>query len=80
MNKFYFSKAIALFAIAAGTLFSCQNDDDGPSINKNIDFNNTSIVPPLAVAMSGFENLKISSLISSTDVLSQSPSFLLQSL
>ncbi len=75
MNKFYFSKAVALFAIAAGTLFSCQNDDDGPSINKNIDFNNTSTVPPLAVAMSGFENLKISSLISSTDVLSQSPSF-----
>jgi secreted PhoX family phosphatase len=57
-------------------VFSCQNDDDkSKEPNATIDFNNISKEPALVVAKEGFENLKISSMISSTDVLSGSPSF-----
>lgn len=74
MNQFYFKKS-ALIAVMSVVLFSCQNDDDGAHTNKHIDFDYSSTVPPLAVAQTGFESLVITSLISSPDVLPQSPSF-----
>ncbi len=74
MNQFYSKKSV-LMAVVSLTLFSCQNDDDGAKTNKHIDFSYSSSVPPLAIAQTGFENLEITSLISSPDVLPQSPSF-----
>ncbi|WP_284652045.1 alkaline phosphatase PhoX [Flavobacterium terrisoli] len=74
MNQFYLKKT-ALLAVVSVTLFSCQNDDNSARTNRQIDFNHSSSVPPLAIAKEGFENLEITSLISSPDVLPQSPSF-----
>lgn len=74
MNQSYLRKS-ALAAVLSMAVIGCQNDDDGTKINPDIDFGYASSVPPLAIAKEGFENLEISALISSPDVLSQSPSF-----
>ncbi|MEM8522446.1 hypothetical protein [Flavobacterium sp. PL12] len=72
--KINYLKQLGILSIASLAVVSCQNDNDEKKSNSLIDFN-TSSMPALVVAKEGFENLKISSLISSTDVLSESPSF-----
>ena len=75
--KFNYLKRVGALSILGLAAFSCQNDDDStPVVNSEIDFNNTSSVPALVVAKEGFENLKITSMISSSDVLPDSPSFI----
>lgn len=74
MSQNYLKK-IALFSILSAVTIGCQDDNEGKSVNQNIDFSNTSSVPPLAIAKEGFEDLEITSLISSPDVLAQSPTF-----
>ena len=74
--KLNFLKSVALLGFTSLSLISCQNDDDSSnSVNPNIDFTSKSSVPAFAYAQAGFENLQITSLISSTDVLAQSPKF-----
>ncbi|MGE8342100.1 MAG: hypothetical protein ACN6OI_13810, partial [Flavobacterium sp.] len=74
--KANFLKSITLLGIAGLSVISCQNDDkDSNSVNASIDFTSHSKVPPFVYPMTGFENLKISTLIASTDVLPESPSF-----
>lgn len=69
-NKF------ALLGAACLALASCNEDDNNStSVNKEIDFASHSSVPAFVFPMPGFEDMQISTLISSTDVLSQSPSF-----
>ncbi len=73
------NKHIGLFALALLSLQSC-NDDNGSipdveTINENISFKNHSKEPAFVYAMPGFEDLAISTLISSSDVLSESPDF-----
>lgn len=81
MKTNYFKKIICL-SVFATTFFNCQKDKEAevtPTDNTNqavIDFTSKSNVPPLVFPMPGFDNLQISSLISSSDVLSQSPSFI----
>lgn len=76
--KFNFLKSMALLGITGLSVISCQDDDNKtPSneVNAEIDFTSHSKVPPFVFAMNGFESLKISTLISSADVLPQSPAF-----
>lgn len=74
MKQIYLKKS-ALWAMLSLAVIGCQNDDDGKKINNDIDFGQASSVPALAIAKEGFENLQITALISSSDVLTQSPSF-----
>jgi len=56
---------------------ACQKDDSPKEnpVNQEIDFSSHSSVPAFVFPMSGFESMQISTLISSSDVLPQSPSF-----
>lgn len=62
-------------AVSAVLAVSCGDDDSGPKVNNKIDFTTNSEIPPLVYGMTGFENLEISTLITSADALPQSPSF-----
>ena len=68
-------KITSLALLTGLAITSCQDDDNGKSVNRKIDFSYESTTPPLVTAMPGFENLEITSLISSTDQLAQSPTF-----
>lgn len=75
-----FLKRVTLLGLLSMSLFSCQDEENQVKqqetpINSLINFSNTSSVPPLAVLKEGFEKLQITSLISSSDVLAQSPTF-----
>jgi len=76
--KFNFLKSIALLGITGLSVISCQNDDnnDSDKVNADIDFTSKSKIPAFVFAQPGFENLQISTLISTTDVLPESPSFI----
>lgn len=75
--KFNSLKSAGVLSLLALTVVSCQNDDDkSKEPNATINFDNISKEPALVIAKEGFENLKITSMISSTDVLSGSPSFI----
>ncbi|HEY1192558.1 hypothetical protein, partial [Flavobacterium sp.] len=76
--KANFFKSLTLLGIAGLSAIGCQNDDNKGSnkVNSNIDFTSHSKVPAFVYAMTGFENLKISTLIASTDVLPESPKFI----
>lgn len=63
-----------LLATAALFAVGC-NDNDGPGVNKSIDFTSSSTIPPLVYAMPGYDDLEISTLITSADILPQSPDF-----
>nr|WP_315253788.1 hypothetical protein [uncultured Flavobacterium sp.] len=75
--KFNYLKKAGILSVLSLAVLSCQNDnnEDPKPVNSTIDFNNVSSVPALVVAKEGFENLKITSMISTTDVLPGSPSF-----
>ena len=78
--KFNFLKSVALLGITGLSVISCQNDDpknptEPNEVNANIDFTSHSKTPAFVYPMTGFENLKISTLISSADVLPESPAF-----
>lgn len=67
-------------AVAAATLFalsiqSCQRVEDPVKINSDINLASQSVNPSLVKTLSGFENLQITTLISSDDKLPQSPNF-----
>ncbi|OYQ42794.1 alkaline phosphatase PhoX [Flavobacterium aurantiibacter] len=68
-------KITSLALLTGLAITSCQDDDNGKSVNRKIDFSYESTTPPLVTAMPGFEGLEITSLISSTDQLAQSPTF-----
>nr|WP_242661146.1 hypothetical protein [Flavobacterium johnsoniae] len=77
--KFNFLKSVALLGITGFSVIGCQNDDNKePSndVNTSIDFTSHSKVPAFVYPMTGFENLKISTLIASSDVLPDSPAFI----
>lgn len=70
--------ALASFVAAAITISACKNDKHdvtGPEVNP-IALQDFSVNPSLLKTMSGFENLKITTLISSDDVLPESPNFI----
>lgn len=69
-------KAASLLMLAgiAVSVIAC-GDDDSPKTNQAIDFSSKSAEPAFVYAMSGFENLEIIPLISSSDKLSQSSNF-----
>ncbi len=74
--KFNYLKKAGVLSLLSLAAISCQNDDDNSTKpNATIDFTNVSKEPAFVVAKEGFENLNITSMISSTDVLSGSPSF-----
>jgi len=76
--KANFLKSITLLGIAGLSVMSCNDDDNKNSnpVNTAIDFTSQSKTPAFVYPMTGFENLKISTLISSEDVLSGSPTFI----
>jgi len=70
------TKKLALLGAACIAMISCNEDDNNAkSVNREIDFSNHSPVPAFVYAMPGFEGLQITSLISSSDALAQSPNF-----
>lgn len=71
------SQSIAALLFAAAVFQSCNDDKDNTenTVNENIKFENLSKEPAFAFGMSGFEDLKITTLISSSDVLAGSPNF-----
>lgn len=70
-------KSFALATALSISLMACQKDDSPKEnpVNQEIDFSSHSSVPAFVFPMSGFESMQISTLISSSDVLPQSPSF-----
>ncbi len=54
---------------------SCNKKDKPNNINTDIVFENRSVTPALAFTMAGFEGVSVKTLISSDDVLPNSPSF-----
>jgi len=73
--------SIAAFAALTLMVFACKDTDDngnggGSNINSKIEFKNKSVNESLVRALPGFENLEIYTLISSDDVLSESPNFI----
>lgn len=70
------SQSIAALFLSASVFTSCNDDDntENPE-NENIKFENLSKEPAFAFGMTGFENLNITTLISSSDVLAGSPNF-----
>ncbi|QOG01734.1 hypothetical protein [Flavobacterium sp. MDT1-60] len=76
--KSNFLKSLALLGFTGLAVMSCQNDDNNDSnkVNADIDFTSKSNVPVFVFPQSGFENLKISTLIATTDVLPESPAFI----
>lgn len=77
--KSNFLKSAALLAITGFSVIGCNDDDNkkpsDDAINTSIDFTSQSKVPAFVFPMTGFENLKISTLIASSDVLPESPKF-----
>lgn len=67
--------AIAGFAAAAIAVTACKKDKNNEAGNA-IEFKDYSVNPALVKEMSGFEGLKITTLISSDDVLPGSPDFI----
>lgn len=72
-----FNQTIAAFLMAAAVVQSCKDDNvtPEPEVNANIKFENLSKEPAFVFGMPGFENLNITTLISSSDVLPGSPNF-----
>lgn len=76
MNK-SFTHYLFVSALMLTTLNACDDSDEGSGTNNKIDFTDKSVNPSLVYAMPGFESkLKISTLISSDDVLPESPGFI----
>ncbi|WP_345329213.1 hypothetical protein [Mucilaginibacter defluvii] len=82
LNRKALSIAVALFVSSAVVFTACTKDknDDGevptPTPTAPIELKDFSVNPSLIKTMSGFEDLKITTLISSDDVLAESPSFI----
>src|ERR1700750_957544 len=73
------NKTIGALFFAAMAFQSCNDDNnDGQEtnpVNQNIKIENFSQEPAFVYGMTGFENLNITTLISSSDVLSGTPNF-----
>lgn len=69
------AKTATLFALV---LAGCSTDHPigTPAVNENIKFENYSVNPSLVKTLPGFENLQITTLISSDDKLAGSPDFI----
>lgn len=72
-----FERSIAALFLAAVLFQSCKDDTDVAEepVNNEIKIENFSKEPAFVYGMTGFENLNITTLISSSDALSQSPNF-----
>lgn len=67
--------AVAGFVAATVAVTACKKDKKNQAGNA-IEFQDYSVNPALVKAMTGFEGLKITTLISSDDVLPESPGFI----
>lgn len=65
------------FAVAAvsATVVACKKNGKEPEVENKIELSDYSVNPSLVKAMPGFEGLNITTLISSDDVLPESPNF-----
>lgn len=71
------SQSIAVLFLSAAAFTSCNDDKDNTenAVNENIKLENFSKEPAFAFGMPGFEDMQITTLISSSDVLAGSPNF-----
>jgi hypothetical protein len=71
------SQSIAVLFLSAAAFTSCNDDKDNTenAVNENIKLENFSKEPAFAFGMPGFEDMQITTLISSSDVLPGSPNF-----
>ena len=69
--------AVTAFVGAIITISACKKDpeEENPAPTNPIELKNYSVNPSLLMSMPGFEGLKITTLISSDDVLPESPNF-----
>ncbi|HEX7868796.1 MAG TPA: hypothetical protein VF455_01655 [Chryseobacterium sp.] len=72
-----FNHSIAALFLAATVFHSCKDDNETVEnpVNEAIKLENFSKEPAFVYGMAGFENLNITTLISSSDVLAGSPNF-----
>ncbi len=76
MNTKIFTCLSLSLAITASTFTSCNTEQADASTSSTISSENKSVTPVLLKNLSGFENIKVSSLIGSDDVLPESPKFI----
>jgi hypothetical protein len=70
------NKTALLFLLTAAiTAASCKKKEKTDQVNNQINLDNKSVNPALAFTMPGFDGVNITTLISSDDVLPNSPSF-----
>lgn len=79
-NQKLLAVAVAAFAVSAVAITACKKDKNtnteiDPKINP-VALKDYSVNPALIKSLSGFEDLKITTLISSDDVLPESPNFI----
>ncbi|MCX2452557.1 hypothetical protein OQX61_14870 [Pedobacter sp. PLR] len=70
------SFGVAAFVASAIAISACKKNNTDGVVAGLIDLKDYSVNPSLLKAMSGFESLKITTLISSDDVLPESPGFI----
>lgn len=70
--------AVTAFVSAAIAISACKknNEEETPAPTTPADLKDYSVNPSLLMSMPGFESLKITTLISSDDVLPESPNFI----
>ena len=69
------SLSLASVAVAGLLLTACDKSENKKFYNNDIEFANKSVNPALAFTMPGFNNVGIYTLLSSDDMLSNSPGF-----
>ena len=68
--------AALAIAMVSATVVACKKSTKEPQTEQKFELVNQSVNPALIKTLSGFDNLKVTTLISSDDVLPQSPNFI----
>lgn len=68
--------AALAIAVVSATIVACKKNNKEPETPQKIELVNQSVNPALIKTLTGFDNLKVTTLISSDDVLAQSPNFI----
>nr|MDQ0967716.1 hypothetical protein [Flavobacterium sp. W4I14] len=68
--------AVAAFVTSAVVISACKKNNEAENSETTVTLKDYSVNPSLVKAMPGFESLNITTLISSDDVLAESPNFI----
>ena len=68
--------AVAAFVTSAVVISACKKNNEAENPETTVTLKDYSVNPSLVKTMPGFESLNITTLISSDDVLAESPNFI----